>query len=443
MNQNKAAIILAAGKGTRMKSSMPKVLHPVAGKPMVRHVVDTCVKADISAICVITASNMPQVEKAVHPCKIAIQEQQLGTGDAVKAARQYLENYNGAVFILYGDCPLITKDTLDKLYEASQSSGLAILGFSAENPHGYGRLIINNASDTVTVIVEEKDCTDEQRQIQHCNAGIYCIRDQRLFKWLDLLSNDNAQGEYYLTDLVEIAKSHNVRCAYVLADEDEVRGVNSRAQLAEVEAILQNRLRKNAMDAGVTMYDPDTVYLSVDTVFENDVTIEPNVFIGEGVSIGSGTIIHAFSHLEGVEIGRNASIGPFARLRPKSKIGNDVSVGNFTEVNRSEFKDGSKSKHISYIGDTIIGEKTNIGAGTIFANYDGYNKNTTHVGKNVFVGSNSTIIAPVTIEEGAIIAAGSTITHNIPADALAVGRTKQVISEGWAIGYRERKRKDK
>jgi len=441
MNHNKAAIILAAGKGTRMKSSLPKVLHPLAGKPLVTHVVDTCKEAGIDSVCVVTAPDMTPVEKAVSPCKTAVQAQQLGTGDAVKAARHHFESFDGAIFILYGDCPLITEPTLMQLFHAAQPTGMAILGFKPDNPQGYGRLIVDSKTDSVEAIVEDKDCTRDQHDIRLCNAGIYCIRDQRLFTWLDQLSADNAQGEYYLTDLVAIAKADDVRCTYVIAHEDEVRGVNSRSQLAEAEKIMQSRLRQKAMDAGVTMIDPDTVFMTTDTVFGTDVILEPNIFIGNGVRIGSGTIIHAFSHLEGVEIGNNASVGPFARLRPKSKIGDNVSVGNFIEVNRSEFKEGSKSKHVSYIGDAVIGEDTNIGAGTIFANYDGFNKNTTHVAENVFVGSNSTIIAPVTIQQGAIIAAGSTITHNVAADALAVGRAKQVISEGWAKGYRDRKRK--
>mgnify|MGYP006084399873 CR=1 FL=1 len=433
MNQNTAAIILAAGKGTRMKSNLPKVLHKIAGKPMVNHVIDACVGADIT---VVIGADMPEMIDVVAPHKTVIQAKQLGTGDAVKAARETLENFDGYVFILNGDGPLIQSQTLESLYEAAQKTGLAVLGCDFQDASGYGRFIIEN--NFVSEIVEEKDCTDDQREITMANAGIYCVHGKKLFGWLDQLSNSNSQGEYYLTDIISIASNQGVQCAYALAGETEVMGVNSREQLAEAEFILQCELRYNAMQSGVTMIDPDSVFLSVDTQFGMDVIIEPNVFIGAGVRVGNNTCIHAFSHIEGSDIGSNSEIGPFARIRPKSKIGNNVTVGNFIEVNRSEFKDGSKSKHLSYIGDAIIGEKTNIGAGTVFANYDGFNKHISETGEGVFVGSNSTIVSPVNIGAGAMIAAGSTITKDIQADALAVAREKEFVRDGWARDYREK-----
>lgn len=437
MNQNTAAIILAAGKGTRMKSKLPKVMHKVAGKPMINHVIDACAGSDIT---VIIGADMPEMVAAVAPHNTAIQQTQNGTGDAVKAARQTLENYDGSVFILNGDGPFITAETLEALRLASHKTGLAVVGCDFEDPTGYGRFIIKD--DHVTEIIEEKDCTPDQRDITIANAGIYCVDGQKLFGWLDQLSNENAQGEYYLTDIVSIAAKNGVSCAYTLAGETEVMGVNSREQLAEAEFILQCELRHHAMQSGVTMIDPDSVFLSVDTQFGMDVIIEPNVFIGAGVRVNDNTHIHAFSHIEGSDIGSNSEIGPFARIRPKSKIGDNVTVGNFIEVNRSEFKNGSKSKHLSYIGDAVIGEKSNIGAGTVFANYDGFNKHISTTGEGVFVGSNSTIVSPVNIGAGAMIAAGSTITKNIDSDALAVAREKEFVRDGWARDYRAKNKKD-
>ena len=437
MIQNSSAIILAAGKGTRMKSSMPKVMHKVAGRTMIDHVIHACTDMDIT---IVISPDMPELAKAVSPHKTVIQHKQLGTGDAVKAAHTELGHYDGAIFILYGDCPFIETQTLEALLEAAQKTGLSILGFETDNPKGYGRLVIMD--DVVSEIVEDKDCTPDQKALTTCNAGVYCVTGGRLFCWLDKLSNDNAQGEYYLTDMVSIAKTENIDCAYVLTDETQVLGVNSRSQLAQAEFVMQEKLRKQAMDNGVTMIDPQSVYLSIDTKFSQDVIIEPNVVIGSNVCVGKGTHIHAFSHIEGAEIGANAQIGPFARIRPKSKIGDNVTVGNFIEVNRSEFKTGSKSKHLSYIGDAIIGEKTNIGAGTVIANYDGFNKHQTTIGNNVFVGSNSTLVSPMTIGDGAMIGAGSTVTKNIAADALAVARVKEFTREGWALSYRTKHKKD-
>jgi bifunctional UDP-N-acetylglucosamine pyrophosphorylase/glucosamine-1-phosphate N-acetyltransferase len=439
MKQNTAAVILAAGKGTRMKSAMPKVMHKIAGWPMIKHVVTTCENADVGQIITVIADGMDDVAQAVSPHQTVIQTSQKGTGDAAKSAKSVLQNHDGYVFILNGDGPFIQKETLGDLLQAAEKTGLSVLGCDWENPHGYGRFIIKNGF--VTEIVEEKDCDDDQRRIKIANAGAYCVRGDKLFGWLDQLSDDNAQGEYYLTDLIAIAAQDNVQCAYSLCDEAEAMGINSRAQLAEAEAIMQAQLRGNAMANGATMIDPASVTLSIDSRFGQDVVIEPNVFFGLDVRVGDNTHIRAFSHIEGTDIGENSEIGPFARIRPKSKIGNNVFVGNFIEVNRSEFKDGAKSKHVSYIGDAVIGEKSNIGAGTVIANYDGFNKHQTIIGKNVFVGSNSTLVAPMSVGDDAIIGAGSTITKNIQSSDMAIARTRQIILEGHATKYRKGKSK--
>ena len=436
-----AAIILAAGQGTRMKSSKPKVLHEIAGLPMIAHVMGACGDIDPNNIVVVIGHGMDDLATAVSPAKTVIQEKQAGTGDAAKSARDALKDFNGYVFILLGDVPLIREDTLVALQDAASDTGLAVLGFETDDPTGYGRLIGDD--DFIDAIVEHKDCTDDQLETTLCNSGAFCVDGKRLFGWLDQIDNKNAQGEFYLTDIVKIASNDGVQCAYVVADEAEVMGVNSRQQLAEAEAILQETLRYYAMDAGVTMIDPSTVYLSADTEFGHDVVIEPNVFFGGGVRVGNGTHIHAFSHIEGTNIGDNTNIGPFARIRPQSTIGNNVSVGNFIEVNRATMKDGSKSKHLSYLGDVTIGEKSNIGAGTVFANYDGFIKHDTIVGENVFVGSNSTIVAPVQIGNNAIVAAGSTVTVNVGDDAMIVARTQETIRDGWAKLYRTNKQKQK
>lgn len=441
MSHKSISLILAAGKGTRMKSDMPKVMHNLGGMPIINHIIGSCRDAGVDDNFVVIAPNMDDVAKAVSPFKTVVQKTQNGTGDAVMAAREALKGFTGSVLILAGDVPFIRPETLTNLINASQETGLAVLGFEAANPSGYGRLV-TKYKDTVSAIVEDRDCTPDQKKITLCNAGHFCVDGARLFEWLDAINNENAQNEYYLTDIVSVAAKDNAACKLVVADEDEVMGINSRAQLAQAENVLQKRLRTQAMENGVTMIDPDSVYLAADTNLSADVIIEPNVFFGAGVSVGKGTIIHAFSHIESASIGENAEIGPFARIRPKSKIGDGATVGNFVEVNRSELKPGSKSKHMSYLGDAVIGEKSNIGAGTVFANYDGYNKLQTTLGQGVFIGSNSTIVAPITIGDGAYVAAGGTITMDIAPDALAIARNRPVIRDGWAAEHRK-KMKDK
>lgn len=434
-----AAIVLAAGKGTRMNSSKPKVMHKVAGKPIIRHIIDVCENIGVREIVTIIADGMDDVKTATFPYHCAVQQRQCGTGDAVKAARPILENFEGYVLVFYGDAPLLRAKTLLDIIRAAKKHGMALLGFEARNPNGYGRLLVNG--DYVTEIIEQKDCSQEQAAITLCNAGAYCVKAKYLFPFLDEITNNNAQGEYYITDLVTVAAKNNVKCAYVITEEEETLGVNTRGQLSVVERVMQSRLRMQAMDNGVTMIDPETVYLSVDTVIAPDVVIEPNVYFGPGVCIGKGTVIHAFSYIEGAVIGENVSIGPYARIRPQSTIESNVTVGNFIEVNRTTIKVGSKAKHMSYLGDAVIGERANIGAGTVIANYDGFNKNDTMIGPGAFVGSNSTIIAPCDIGEGAIIAGGSTVVGDIEPNAIYIARAIGKTLTGKATSYRLKKSK--
>lgn len=434
-------IILAAGKGTRMKSDKPKVMAQLAGWPLVRHVVATCEKLGPKSIVTVIAEGMDDVAATVAPHKTAIQKNQLGTGDAVKSALPAIEGAKGHVLILLGDVPLVSAETLQALQEAAGETGLAVLAMRAANPTGYGRLVTDD--NYVTSIVEERDCTAEQKSIDLVNSGIFCVSADRLAGWLGALTPDNAQKEYYLTDIVGIAAREGVACEYIEAPEHELMGINSRSQLAEAEGELQNYMRARAMFEGATLIDPMTVYFSPDTKLGRDVTVEPGVFFGPGVTVGDNVTILAYSHLEGVTIEAGASIGPFARIRPKSHIGAKATVGNFVEVNRSTLKAGAKSKHMSYLGDAVIGEKANIGAGTVIANYDGFNKQETTIGAGTFIGSNSTLVAPLAVGTGAYVGAGSTVTTTVPDDALAVARARSVVRDGWAKTYREKNQKTK
>ncbi|MCB1537365.1 MAG: bifunctional UDP-N-acetylglucosamine diphosphorylase/glucosamine-1-phosphate N-acetyltransferase GlmU [Rhodospirillales bacterium] len=438
-----SCIILAAGKGTRMKSDRPKVMHALAGWPLIRHVVATCESLGAGKIVTVIAPpdtnpGMDDVAACVAPHPTAIQKAQMGTGDAARAALPALKGAKGHVLILLGDVPLVTPETLRALWTAGQKTGLAVLAMRMQNPPAYGRLILD-ADDCVTAIVEERDCTPEQRAIELVNAGAFCVAADRLESWLAALETDNDQGEYYLTDIVAIAARQSVRCAYVTGAPDELMGINSRAQLADAEHEIQSLLRARAMAGGATLIDPLTVWFAADTRIGRDVTIEPGVFFGPGVSIADNVTIHAFTHIEGATIGANAAIGPFARIRPKSSVGEKATIGNFVEVNRAHVKPGAKSKHVSYLGDAVIGEKANIGAGTIIANYDGFDKQETVIGAGVFIGSNSTLVAPLTVGEGAYVAAGSAITTDVPAQALAVARARSVVRDGWATEYRSKK----
>lgn len=435
-------VILAAGKGTRMKSDRPKVMASLAGMPLIRHVVGACEKLSPAGIVAVIAPGMDDVAAAVAPHAVAFQTAQLGTGDAARAALPALAGKSGHVIIHAGDVPLIMPETLSALHEAALETGLAVLAMRPQSAYGYGRLVTDE-NGCVTAIVEERDCTDAQRAIDLVNAGTFCVALDRLEGWLGALQSNNSQKEYYLTDIVSIAAAQGVACEYVEAPEHEVMGINSRSQLAEAEGELQNRLRAQALFDGATLIDPMSVYFSVDTVLGRDVVVEPHVWFGPGVRVEDGAVIHAFSYLEGVSVGAGASVGPFARIRPKSEIGAGASVGNFCEVNRTVLEPGAKAKHVSYLGDAVIGGRANIGAGTVIANYDGYNKHRSAVGEGAFIGSNSTLVSPVAIGAGAVVGAGSVVTGDVPDDALGIGRAKFELREGWARAYRAKNQKSK
>lgn len=431
-----------------MKSALPKVLHPVASEPMLAHVMRAAKQAGCAQQIIVTSPEMPQVadyaQKIDATARIALQAQQLGTGHAVLAAKDVLgEKVGDCALVLFGDSPLITAQTLISMQQtltANPSLALVVLGFEVSNPPAYGRLILGEGHELLE-IVEAKDATPEQLKIRWCNGGVMAIRGTLLWELLSHLKNTNAQGEYYLTDVVAIARHKGYKCAVHAGSETEALGVNSRSQLAQVEALMQTRLREAAMDAGVTMIDPASVTLAADTRFGQDVTIQPNVFFGKGVSVDDGALIKAFSHIEGATIGKNAEIGPFARLRPDAEIGEGCKIGNFVEIKKATLAAGAKVSHLSYVGDATVGENANIGAGVITCNYDGYHKYRTQIGKDVFVGSNSALVAPVTIGDGAIIAAGSVITENVEANALALGRSRQTHKADGAKIFKARAKK--
>ena len=441
-----AAIVLGAGKGTRMKSALPKVMHAVAGRPMVLHVLDVARALGAGRAVVVVGPDMPEVGEAVKPAETAIQQQQLGTADAVKAARRALNGFRGTTFILYGDTPLITPGTLRHMLAEREKTkpmaAIVVLGFRPADPGAYGRLLVDR-NGALAGIIEAKDATPDQLKIDLCNSGVMAVDGTILWDLLDQVGNDNAKGEFYLTDIVGLARKRDLRCAYVEAPEAELQGVNDRNDLARAEAALQERLRRAAMSAGVTMTDPASVFLAWDTKFGRDVTIGPNVVFGPGVTVHDGVEIRAFCHLEGAEIGAGAIVGPFARLRPGTKLGTDVHIGNFVECKAAVLGDGAKANHLAYVGDAEIGAKTNVGAGTITANYDGFFKHKTIVGKGVSIGSNAVLVAPVKIGDGVLIGAGSTIAKDIEPDALAVTRAELKTLPGAAKRYREKKAAEK
>ncbi|MBK9077678.1 MAG: bifunctional UDP-N-acetylglucosamine diphosphorylase/glucosamine-1-phosphate N-acetyltransferase GlmU [Hyphomicrobium sp.] len=433
-------VVLAAGKGTRMKSSLPKVLHKVAGRSMLGHVLDLATRCDAAKVAVVVGPDMAKVEAEAAAvflgAEIATQVNQRGTGDAVLAARSAIDAHEGDVIVLYADTPLIRPSTIARICaKLNEGANVAVLGFRPKDPTGYGRLL-TDASGALLAIREDKDASPAERQVDLCNSGVIAFRVPRLTQLLDRIGNSNAKGEYYLTDAVEIARADGLQTAVVECDEDEVLGVNARSQLAEAEAIWQQRARLAFMDSGVTMIAPDTVWLSFDTSIANDVTIEPNVFFGPGVTVESGAEIKANCHFEGAVIGRDARIGPFARLRPGAKLASEVHVGNFVEVKNVAMGQGSKANHLAYLGDGSVGAKANIGAGTIFCNYDGFNKSKTEIGEGAFIGSNSSLVAPIKIGAGAYIGSGSVITKDVGAGALALERSAQEERPGWAEKFR-------
>ncbi len=440
--QNCAAIILAAGKGTRMKSKLAKTLNPIAGKAMIGHVIDAVAPLNPSLNVVVIADGMGDVAASVAPIATAIQSGQLGTADAVKAARDVMADFttnsiDGTIFILYGDSPFITTATLKKMLTARAEGFTTIsLGFNTDDPSGYGRLIMDNNGD-LDAIIEHKECDAAQLKINLCNSGFMAIDGKYLFKMLDKITNDNVKGEFYLTDIIAITKDLGHRAGVIIADEGELMGVDSKADLAKAEKKWQDRKRQQVMGSGVTMLAPETVYFSHDTKVAADVIIEQNVVFGVGVTVDAGAVIRAFSHLEGAVVKSNAIIGPYARLRHGAVIGNGSKIGNFVEVKNSTLGDGAKVNHLSYIGDAEIGAAANIGAGTITCNYDGFLKSKTIIGKGAFIGSNSALIAPIEIGDGAIIAAGSVISKNVDQDAIAITRSEQKQRLNAAIKFKK------
>ena len=441
---SKAAIILAAGQGTRMKSSLPKVLHKVAGLPLLGHVIAALRGAGVERIVVVTSPAGEVVREYAHVmgCESAIQHQQLGTGHAALAARDVLADFAGTLVIANGDMPLITADTITECLGAQARTGLALLTFQPADPAAYGRVMLS-PDGYLARIVEYKDATESERAITLCNGGCYAADAQIFFRWAAALKNENAQSEYYLTDVPAIARLDGVRCAIAMADEVSVTGVNSRAELAAAEALFQDRARTRLLKDGVTMTSPQTVFFAHDTAIENDVEIEPFVVFAPGVSVKTGARIRSHSHLEGALVESGAIIGPFARLRPGAKIGENAHIGNFVEVKNANIGKGAKANHLTYLGDAVVGAGANIGAGTITCNYDGFTKALTEIGAGAFIGSDTALVAPVKVGDGAITAAGSVITQDVAADALAVARGTQIEKAGWAKAFRDKKKSEK
>lgn len=436
------AIILAAGKGTRMRSEKSKVLHEIAGLSMLGHVIHLCQNLSVSKIIVIVGHQSETVrEEALKHAPNAIiveQAEQSGTGHAVNCASEYLKETEGDAIILYADTPLIRSDTVQQMQAIrAEGADTVFLGFESDNPSHYGRLIINQEDGELLEIIEAKDASPEELQINLCNSGVILTKAGRLPALLEQIDNDNAKGEYYLTDIVKIGRNHGMKNYIGLCEQDEVIGVNSRSELAHVEMIYQTYKRLEMMHLGVTLELPQTIYFSHDTQIGNDTTIEPNVYFGAGVTIESNVYIKASSHLEGCHIYENAVIGPFARVRPETSVGQNVKIGNFVEVKKSILEEGAKINHLSYIGDSTVGTDVNIGAGTITCNYDGINKHRTIIEKGAFVGSNTALVAPVNIGQNALIGSGSVITKDVPKDALAIARGQQTNLEGRGIAKKK------
>ena len=441
-----AVVILAAGKSRRMKSVRPKVLHALAGQPMIAQLMATVASLQPErTVLVISPEMHEQVEASLPAAELAIQDPPLGTGHAVLAARDALAGFKGDVLVLFGDSPMVNTETLQAMLAARRGKNdpaVVVMGFEPADTAQYGRLIIAGDGG-LECIVEHKDASAEERGIKVCNSGFMAIDGAILFDLLDGLSDDNAQAEYFLTDIVAAARALQRHCTVVMGSEVEALGINSRSELADAEAKVQARLRAAAMDAGVTLLDPGSIHFSHDTMLEEDVTVEANVFFGPGVTVKRDAVIRAFSHLEGCTVASGAVIGPYARLRPEAEIGANARIGNFVEVKKARIEDGAKVNHLSYIGDARVGAGANVGAGTITCNYDGFLKSHTDIGAGAFIGSNSALVAPVSVGDGAIVGAGSTITKDVPAEALAVERAEQQAREDFAPGYRQRKQAEK
>ena len=429
-----------------MRASLPKVLHPVAGESMLAHVLAAAPSGDGARLAVVLGPEHAAVEteaKRLRPdVDIFIQRERLGTAHAVLAAREAIARGADDLLIAFGDTPLITAATFARLRaQLAEGAALAVLGFRAADPTGYGRLLMDGSK--LVAIREQADATEAERAITLCNAGVMAMDGRHALAILDKIGNANSKGEYYLVDAVAIARAQGLDAAVIETSEDEVRGINTKAQLAEAEAVMQNRLRQAAMDAGVTLIAPETVYLAADTKFGKDVTIEPFVVIGPGVSIGDGAVIHSFSHVVQSTLGRNTLLGPFARLRPGTSMGDGAKIGNFVEAKAAVLEAGVKVNHLSYIGDAHVGAHSNIGAGTITCNYDGFNKHKTRIGEGAFIGTNTSLVAPINIGARAYIGSGSVITHDVPEDALALERSPQTTREGAAARFRAAKMRNK
>jgi bifunctional UDP-N-acetylglucosamine pyrophosphorylase / glucosamine-1-phosphate N-acetyltransferase len=439
------AIVLAAGEGVRMCSSKPKALHKIAGRSMLSHVLAAVQDAGADRIITVVGPDHGAVEgesKAAARCIDAvIQAERRGTAHAVLCAREAIAFGYDDVLVSFADTPLVRPETFALMRKAlaDGESAVVALGFEAKDPTGYGRLIFKDGA--LDAIREERDASVEERKLTVCNAGLMGIAGRHALELLEAIGCENSQKEYYLTDIVSIARTKNLAACALIVPEDEVLGVNDRVQLAAAEALFQARLRTNAMRSGTTLVDPSSVTLAYDTAFGQDVTIEPNVVFGPGVAVGSGSVIRSFSHLEGTSVGENASVGPFARLRPGARLMQDVHIGNFVEIKAATVDAGAKINHLSYIGDASVGARTNIGAGTVTCNYNGYGKFRTEIGEGAFIGSHSSLVAPVKIGDGAYVGTGSVVTEDVSADSLVIARPRQIEKPGWAIGFREKNKK--
>ena len=429
------AIVLAAGEGTRMRSRMPKALHSLGGTSLLAHVMNAAAAAGTMDQAIVVGPDHAAVAAAARKfapkAQIFEQRDRRGTAHAVLSAREAIAKGADDVLVIFADTPLVRPETLSKLRNAiAEGAAVAVLGFKPHHPLGYGRLLMRG--DELVGIREERDATPDERKIGFCNGGLMALAGAHALTILDRIGNANAKGEYYLTDAVAIARDMGLKAVAVETSEDDVRGINTKAQLAEAETVLQQRLRAAAMEAGVTMTAPESVFLSADTKFGKDVTIEPNVVFGPGVTVEDGATIRSFSHLEGAHVGKGARVGPFARLRPGADLGKDVHIGNFVEIKEATIEAAAKVNHLTYIGDARVGEGANVGAGTITCNFDGVAKHHTDIGKGAFIGSNSALVAPVKIGDGAYVGTGTVVTKDVPAGALALARTKQTVKEGWA-----------
>ena len=430
-----SVIILAAGKGTRMESDLPKVLHHLAGAPMLLHVMKSSATLEPERLVIIAGHGADAVGAVARDysetAQVVLQSEQLGTGHAVSQAKSALADCTGDVIVLYGDTPFVRPETLQALLAARKTADIVLLGFQAANAGRYGRLVMQGSA--VLRIVEYKDASEQERAITFCNSGVICAKADVLFSLLEAVDNDNASKEYYLTDIVQLANDRNLSVTAVHCDEAETMGINSRAELAQAEASFQSRTRMEMMALGVSLTAPETVYFAYDTVLGRDSQVEPNVVFGPGVTVENGARIRAFSHLEGCHISSGAVVGPYARLRPGTELAENVRVGNFVEIKNARIEDGAKVNHLSYIGDANIGEASNIGAGTVTCNYDGVGKHRTEIGASVFIGSNTMLVAPVTVGDAAMTASGSVITKNVEPGALAIARSEQSNKPGLAV----------